>query len=145
MSKVFITFCIFLVPLFGAISWESEHIFHLKKDEVGTVYFYEIGKNRKKYTYVFNFKWTLHDGKKVTVLSNYREFPRQHTLYFKSRLNTLSQVLLNNLNAHDDKKTYLVLQMEKYDKKTKEISFMVFVKDANQRLEIKYMDPKRKR
>lgn len=145
MSKVLLGFCIFFSPLFGDISWEGEHIFHLKKDEIGTIYFYEMGKNRQKYTYVYNFRWTLYDGKKVILLSNYRKFPKQHTLYFERSLNTLRQTLLNNLNAYDDKKTYLLLQMDELNKKTKEITFMIFVKDANQRFEIKYIDPKRNR
>lgn len=143
MSKIFLSFFLFLAPVFGAISWNSEHIFHLKKDEIGTIYFYEIGKKRERFTYIYNFRWTLHDGKKVIILSNYRDFPNQHTLYFKSNLNTLRQTLLNNLNAHDDKKTYLLLEMDKYDTSKKEISFFVYVKDVSQRLEIKYIDPKR--
>lgn len=130
--------------MFGAITWEGEHIFHLKKDEIGRVVFYERGKDRKRFTYEFKFRWTLHDGKKVTILSNYRDFPKQHTLYFKFHLNSLRQILLGDLSKNTQKKTYLLLSMDKYDKKTKEITFLVFIKDVDGRLDTKYIDPKRK-
>lgn len=142
MSKILLII-IFVSPLFSAISWDSEHIFYLKKDEIGSIYFYETGKKKEKNRYIFHFRWTLHDGKKVIVLSNYRDFPRQHTLYFKSKLNNFRQTLLNSLDTFDKKKSYLLLQMDRFNKKTKEISFLVFIHEKNQRLKIKYIDPKR--
>lgn len=143
MSKIFLALFLFFMPLFGAVTWNSQHIFHLKKDEWGRVIFYERGKDRERFTYEFRFRWTLYDGKKVILLSNYRDFPKQHTLYFKFHLNTMRQILLNDLKRNTQKKTFLMLNMDSYDEKLKEVSFLIFIKDTKERLEIKYIDPKR--
>lgn len=142
MNKIILALFVFLMPLFGAVSWNSQHIFHLKKDEWGRVIFYERGKDRKKFTYEFRFRWTLYDGKKVILLSNYRDFPKQHTLYFKFHLNTIKQILLSDLKKNTQKKTFLMLNMDSFNQKEKNISFLVFIKDIDERLEIKYIDPK---
>ncbi len=141
MSRFFVSFLFLCSFLYAQVSWDSEHIFSLKKDELGIIYFYEIGKNRQKHTYRFDFRWTLHDGKKVVILSKYRNFPNQHILYFDAKLNAFKQNLLNNSNQEPN--SYLLLQMDKFHEDKKEISFLAFVKDRAKKFEVKYIDPKR--
>lgn len=142
MSKIVLSLLIFVLPAFSAISWDSQHVFHLSKDEWGRVVFHEKGKNPKRFTYEFRFRWTLYDGKKVILLSNYRDFPKQHVLYFESKLNSMRQILLSDVSKNTQKKTYLLLSMDEFDKKNSEITFLIFIKDNDKRFDIKYIDPK---
>lgn len=143
MSKIFLAFFLFTASLYANITWESQYHFILKKDEIGRILFYEKGKKREKFSFEFIFRWTLNDGEKVVVLSKYREFPRQNILYFKRNLRSFRQYLLQNPYRNTKKNTYLLLSMDKYDKDTKQIGFYIYIKDQDERLDIKYIDPRK--
>ncbi len=142
MSRFFISILFLYSSLFAKVSWDSQKIYSLKKDEVATIYFYEKGKDKKNYTYPFSLRWTLYDGKKVVVLSKYRSFPVQHVLYFDYKLDSFRQTLSKDISHKDY--SYVLVQMDKFHKSKKEISFMVFVKDSAKKYEVKYQDLKRK-
>lgn len=139
MNKIFIIF-LFPIYLFSNISWQSQHKFSLQKDEIAKVLIQQKGK---KDIYTFLFRWTLYDTQKVVVLSNYKKFPRQHVMYFKHN-KTFLQELFPNEYKNTSKQTYLLTELEKYDTKTKKMDFIIYIKDANKKLKIKYIDPPKK-
>lgn len=143
MNKLILCFLLLTTSVFGQIKWTSQHIFKLKKDEIGRISIYENGKDEQKYTFDFILRWTLYDSQKVVVLSNYRGFPRQHTLYFKRSLRSFRQSLLPDKKRNVNKKAYLLVYMDEYDKKKEDISFMIFLKDPEKRLGVSYIDPKK--
>ncbi len=143
MIKKTLLFFLFTSFLFASVSWDGQQVFRLKKDEFGKIIFHERGKEGSDFTYIFKFRWTLYDSQKVILLSNYRDFPRQHSLKFEFRQNTIEQVLLDRAVKNRPKDHYLLLQMDSYDKKKKEIVFLVFIKDSDKKFEIKYIHPKR--
>lgn len=144
MNKIVFAFLLLITCSFGEAKWDSKYTFKLKKDEIGKIIFFEKGKPKGYRTYIFNFRWTLDDGQKITVLSDYRGIPRQHTLYLDKKLNTFRQILLSNVTRNDKQKTFLLLQVDEVDKKNKQISFLIYVRDVKSRFKIQYIDPKRK-
>ncbi len=141
MLRVIFLFFFLAFELFAGISWTKEYIFHLKKDEIARILFID----RDKKMHEFKFRWTLYDGQKVIVLSNYKDFPKQHALYFDFRLNTIEQILLSETKKYYQKNSFFLLQMDRFDKKTKSISFLVFIKDDDQKFKIKFINPKQTR
>ncbi len=144
MIRKILFVCLLSLPLFAQIKWDSEYIFRLKKDEIGRIIFIEKGTEHEDFRYEFKFRWTLYDGQKVVLLSHYRKIPRQHVLYFKFRLDSFIQNLLHDKSKNSQKRTYLLLQMDEFDKKKNEILFLIFIKDKDKRFDIKYIKPKRR-
>lgn len=142
MSKITFLIALFTCTLFGAVnSWESQHSFLLKKDEWGKVLVHEKAHPKRGW-YEFWFRWTLYDGKNITVHSRYRDFPKQYNFMFDKFQDSFRQILLNDTSKNSQKKTYLLLNLDEFVKKEKKMRFNVLIKDSEKRLEIKYIDPK---
>lgn len=142
MNKIIFFILLFTCTLFSATpSWDGQRSFLLKKDEWGKVLVHEKAYPQRGW-YEFWFRWTLYDGKNITVLSRYRDFPKQHNFTFERFQNSFRQILLNDTFKNTQKKTFLLLELDEFVKKDKKMRFNVFIKDANKRLEIKYIDPK---
>ncbi len=133
MNKLILAFLMFALPLFATIKWDKTYHFSLKKDQIATILFYK--KDDPK-PYEFKFRWTLYAGNQVIVLSNYRGFPRQHTLFFKANLNSFRQSLISEKLKHSLTKTYLLLTMNDFDEKKKSINFTIYIRDSYKRFEV---------
>ncbi len=142
MNKFLLTLTLFLLPLCAEPNWTSKHRFSLKKDEIAKIHFFQKGKEDKPY--VFKFRWTLYAGDQVIVLSNYRDFPRQHTLYFKRSLHAFTQTLISDTYRNSLGKTYLLLQMHSFNAKEKKINFDIYIQDRSERFRTVYIDPNKK-
>ncbi|MDD3343952.1 MAG: hypothetical protein PHR87_10290 [Sulfurospirillaceae bacterium] len=125
-------------------SFEYQHQFSLKKDEIGTVII-----NRKEVLkkptndnptneYILHFRWTLYANNTLIVLANYRGYPTQYALQKKYPLESVIIPLIpdseDRLNSH----VYLKMVFNDFDQSKKEAVFDIFIEDTNQRILVEY-------
>lgn len=135
--------------LFAQQSYEYQHQFILKKDEIGNVFI-----NRKEVTkkptkdnpnneYLLKFRWTLYTNKLLTVLVNYRGHPTQ---YIMKKTYPLESVIIPLLPDGEDvinSRVYLKMVFNDFNQSSKEAIFDIFIEDTNQRIEVEFK-PKKK-
>ena len=66
MSKIAVIFSLFLSLAFGAVNFEEEHLFELKKDEWARVFVTKKGTDERE---SFDFRWTLFYNTNIIVHS----------------------------------------------------------------------------
>ena len=150
MSRLWLLLFLFCLALQAEDKpkWAYEYHFELKKDEWAKVYVVPSGNADNEGTThkdVYAFRWTLFDGKRVTVLTNYRKFPKQHTLTKTRGLDAVREVLLADPSDRIAGRVELLLVFTDFDQSKKHGNFDIFIKDSNQRVLVEFDDPRRKR
>jgi len=116
-----------------AQEWAHSYRYSLKKDELARVDITSTNSG-KSVKYELFFRWTLVVKDRVTLLLNYKGHPYQYVLYKKRSLDTIRVELLNDGQNKLKDKTFLILVLDKIDKKEGEVSFNLFIKDKNSRI-----------
>lgn len=126
--------------------WAYQHHFELKKDEWAKVYVDDrANKEANKDRDTYWFRWTLFDGKRVTVQSNYRKFPKHHTLSKERGMDAVRQVLMADAVDVIEGRVELLLVFTDFDQSKKHGNFDIFVRDSKKRVMVEFDDPRRKR
>ena len=139
MSKIAVIFSLFLSLAFGAVNFEEEHLFELKKDEWARVFVTKKGTNERE---SFDFRWTLFDNTNIIVHSRYRNYPRQLVMSLRRGLETYKQTLIPDLKFPPSDRVALYLVFE--DFKQGVAKFRVLINDDEQRVDVEFLDPPRK-
>lgn len=129
-------------------NWAYQYHFELKKDEWAKVYVVPSDNaddegNVERDTYWF--RWTLFDGRRITVQSNYRKFPKQHTFSKKRGMDTVREVIMADPIDRMTGRVELLLVFTDFDQRKKHGNFDIFVKDVKKRVLVEFDDPRRKR
>lgn len=140
MFRIF-AFLLLASSLFSATpSFEHSYKFTLKKDERASVQIKELGYEDKVEN--FDFYWTLFDTNKIIVHSKFRKFPRQFVLSLRRNLNWATQTLIPDYTKPNVDRARLILEFSKFEKG--EAVFTVYIEDKESRLEVKFIDPRKK-
>lgn len=147
MSRKILVFgCLFLFvsTLFAKQSFEYQHQFSLKKDEIGTVIV-----NRKKVVkkpksdnptneYILHFRWTLYANDTLIVLAKYRGYPTQYAMQKEYPLESIIIPLLPDSVDRMNGRVYLKMEFKDFNQSTKEAVFDILIEDTNQRILVEF-------
>ena len=148
MNRIILFLLFFCFALYAKDEpkWAYQHHFELKKDEWAKVY---VADSSNKEAAVerdaYWFRWTLYDGKQITIQSNYRKFPKQHTLTKQRGMEAIRQVILADPSDRIEGRVELLLVFTDFDQSKKYGNFDIFVKDSKKRVLVEFDDPRRKR
>ena len=144
MNKLYLSL-LFCTSLFSKelVNWDYTHEFSLKKDDVAKVeivkkeYEHQSDKDGK-----LSFRWTLHQNKLLVLLVNYEGHPTQHVLEKLYKRDSVSLNLMGDY-AQFAQKVILKLKFSDFTKNRATIEALVY--DPKKRVEVEFIDPKRKR
>jgi hypothetical protein len=123
--------------------WEFQYSFNLKKDKIATVFISKNKKNKnKKPRYVLKFRWTLYDGSEnLYLFVDYMNHPYQYILKKKRHLDRVVVKLLPDGRDYNGR-TYAMLVFADFDKKRREATMEVYIKDQMKRIKVEFKPPK---
>ncbi|MDD2383788.1 MAG: hypothetical protein PHN18_06315 [Sulfurospirillaceae bacterium] len=147
MNRTIVIFSFLLLltsTLFAKQSFEYQHQFSLKKDEIATIII-----NRKEVVkkpqndnptneYILHFRWTLYANNTLIVLVNYRGYPTQYTMQKKSPLDSVIIPLLPDSIDRINGRVYLKMVFNDFSQGNKEAIFDIFIEDTNQRILVEF-------
>jgi len=144
MNKLYLSL-LFCTSLFSKelVNWDYTHEFSLKKDDVAKIeivkkeYESQSDKDGK-----LSFRWTLHQNKLLVLLVNYEGHPTQHVLEKLYKRDSVSLNLMGDY-AQFAQKVILKLKFSDFTKNRATIEALVY--DPKKRVEVEFIDPKRKR
>lgn len=144
MSKI-VLFLIFITSLYSApvSMWSQQESFKLKKDEIANISIATTASKGEDKTSFF-FRWTLVVGDRVTVLSNNNGYPKQHILYNKRSLDSVTFNIMPDGSNRLQDRNYLLLVLSEISPNKDEVSFNVFIKDDKKRILVDFGLPKKK-
>jgi hypothetical protein len=123
--------------------WDYTHTFTLKKDEVAKIQIIKKEyESQPKPEGDLSFRWTIYHNKLLVVLVNYEGYKTQHVLQKLYKRDAISLNLLGdykNLNH----KVILKLKFLEFAKDKAMIEAMIY--DPKKRIEVEFIEPKRKR
>ncbi|DAB32001.1 MAG TPA: hypothetical protein CFH79_06020 [Sulfurospirillum sp. UBA11407] len=143
MSKIFLLFFSFSMLFCADISWDHQHRYTLKKDEIAHITIATTeskGLDKSE----FFFRWTLLVGDRVTLLVNAQGYPHQYILYKKRSLDRVDFQLLPNGESEFNDKTNLLLVLSDIGQSKKEIDFDIFIQDNKKRILVDFHVPEEK-
>ena len=133
-------FCTFVYGAGGETDFS--HRFKLKKDQLAEV----VIKKDYAATYakegIVTFRWTLWHNKRLVVLLDYEGFKHQYILEPRYGRNTI-EIFLTGDYKRIDRRPYMLLTFEHFDKKERRADLMAQFHDPAKRLEIKIVKPKK--
>lgn len=141
--------CLCFTSLFGKQTFEYQHQFILKKDEIGSIFI-----NRKEVTkkakasdnpnneYVLRLRWTLFANNSLIVLIKYRGYPTQYVLQKKYPLESIIVPLLPDSIDEMNGKVYAKIVFADFNQSTKKATFDIYLEDTNERILVEFKPPK---
>ncbi|ASM34993.1 hypothetical protein CSPB12327_03805 [Campylobacter sp. RM12327] len=142
MFKIFCILIIFYVNLFCAsLEFAYEYKFELKKDQMARVAVRLNSEDKQREIEYFNFRWTLYDATNMIVHSWWRKYPRHMSVSLRNGLKEYDQLLFEPKENFPKDEVRLYLAFLKYEKGI--ATFMVYIKDEANRVEVKFIDPKK--
>ncbi|MDL0088333.1 hypothetical protein [Campylobacter gastrosuis] len=140
MSKILAVFALF-TSLFSAVpNYEPSFTFELFKDEWARVIITEKATLKRD---SFDFRWTLFDSTNIIVQSFFRRYPRHFTMSLRHGQNRYKQGIIPDFNMPPNDIVKLYLTFVGF--KNKMASFRVDILDESKRIDVEFLEPKRKR
>ncbi len=140
LKKLLLFLCLNSVLFASTPSFKYTYKFTLKKDERASVEIKELGFEDKVQN--FDFYWTLFDTNKIIVHTKYRKFPRQFVLSLRRNLNWATQTLIPDYTKPNVDRARLIFEFSEFNKKSEAV-FTIYIEDAESRLEVKFIDPRK--
>ncbi len=144
MSRVFLSLLFTALALQAAVKWKYMYQFHLKKDETAKV---KISFRDKKIFLrdgLFTFRWTLYKNGALITHSSYQKVKAQHVLYKKYKLDTFLLKLVPT-PANVMKDLYMLVVFDSFDKKKKEATIDIYIKDDDTKILAEFIEPNKKK
>ncbi len=144
MNKIVLAL-LFCLTLFSQelVNWDYTHTFRIKKDEVAKIQIIKKEyENQSKLDGKLSFRWTLYQNKLLVLLVNYEGHPTQHVLEKLYKRDSVSISLMGDYEQLNQK-VILKLKFVDFGKDKATIDALIY--DPKKRVEVKFIDPKKKR
>jgi hypothetical protein len=132
----------FLVTLFSlyatAFSWDYQHNFQLKKDQVAHI---EVIKRVDESKRDLTLRWTLYQNERLVLLVKYDGFPTQYILQKEYKRNSI-RIALRDDYSEESQRCFLLLRFKSFDEGKKIALLEASIMDVKKRVEIRFIDPK---
>jgi hypothetical protein len=117
---------------------EIVHTFKLKKDKIATIQY-----NNRNHHAELTFRWTLFTSKQLVLFVKNDNFPTQHILERRLRLNSAKvDIFKEPFSNFKDDRVYFLIVFSDFDQKEKVATFDIYLKDDANTLKVKFIKPK---
>lgn len=144
MSKIGLILLLSL-SLFGKelVNWDYTHTFKLKKDEIATISIIKKEyESQSELEGKLSFRWTLFHNNLLILLVNYEGHPTQHALQKFYKRDAITISLLGDYEQLNQR-VLLKLKFSEFSKDEASIDTLIY--DPKKRVEVKFIDPVRKK
>jgi hypothetical protein len=132
-----------LVILFSlyadAFTWDYQHSFQLKKDEVAHI---EVIRRVDDSKRDLTLRWTLYQNERLVLLVKYDTFPTQYILQKEYKRNSI-RIALRDDYSEASQRCFLILSFKSFDEGKKVALLEASIMDVKKRIEIRFVDPKK--
>lgn len=127
----------------GQQTWEYQHRFLLKKDQIAQIHFNSVAlaNKQKNSSFLLKFGWVLFENENLTLLLNYKGYPHQYLLKSGKPIDGVKIDLLSNSNGLRGR-VYALIDIADFDQQKQLARIDVYIRDDTKKVRIKFQDPK---